>query len=154
MLFFLSFFIPFLRFLIIWNLCVLILICWLLFSKVLRRQSDFNVYICYTIHILGFPGGASGKEPTCQCRRHKRRRFDPWVRKIPWKRAQQPTPVFYQENPMDREAWWVTVYRVTKSQIWLKRLSSHISLNSQNSPMGRILLLFLQIWVLKNRNAR
>ena len=22
-----------------------------------------------------------------------------------------------QENPMDREAWWVTVYRVTKSQI-------------------------------------
>ena len=27
-------------------------------------------------------GGASGKEPTCQCRRHKRRRFDPWVGKI------------------------------------------------------------------------
>ena len=32
----------------------------------------------------GFPGGASGKEPTCQCRRPKRCRFDPWVRKIPW----------------------------------------------------------------------
>ena len=43
---------------------------------------------------LGFPGGASGKEPTCQCRRHKRCRFDPWVRKIPWRRAWQPTPVF------------------------------------------------------------
>ena len=28
-------------------------------------------------------GGANGKEPNCQCRRHKRRRFDPWVRKIP-----------------------------------------------------------------------
>ena len=29
------------------------------------------------IHELwGFPGGASGKEPTCQCRRHKRHRFD------------------------------------------------------------------------------
>ena len=24
----------------------------------------------------------------------KRRRFDPWVGKIPWRRAQQPTPVF------------------------------------------------------------
>ena len=24
----------------------------------------------------------SGNESTCQCRRHKRRRFDPWVRKI------------------------------------------------------------------------
>ena len=43
---------------------------------------------------LGFPGGASAKEPACQCRRHKRSRFDPWVRKIPWRRAQQPTPVF------------------------------------------------------------
>ena len=31
----------------------------------------------------GFPGGASGKEPTGQCRRGKRCGFDPWVRKIP-----------------------------------------------------------------------
>ena len=29
-------------------------------------------------HPLGFPGGASGKEPTCQCRRHEKHRFDPW----------------------------------------------------------------------------
>ena len=35
----------------------------------------------------GFPGGASGKEPTCQCRRHKRWGFNPWVRKIPWRRS-------------------------------------------------------------------
>ena len=41
-----------------------------------------------------FPGGASGKEPACQCRRHKRCRFDPWVGKIPWRRAWQATPVF------------------------------------------------------------
>ena len=27
------------------------------------------------------------------------------------------------ENAMDREAWWATVYRVTKNQTWLKRLS-------------------------------
>ena len=43
---------------------------------------------------MGFPCGASGKEPTCQCRRHKRLELDPWVRKIPWRRACQPTPVF------------------------------------------------------------
>ena len=41
-----------------------------------------------------FPGGASGKEPACQCRRCKRQGFDPWVRKFPWRRAWQPTPVF------------------------------------------------------------
>ena len=40
------------------------------------------------------PGGTSGKEPACQCRRHKRLGFDLWVRKIPWRKAWQPTPVF------------------------------------------------------------
>ena len=42
----------------------------------------------------GFLSGTSGKEPACQCRRHKGRGFNPWVRKIPWRRAWQPTPVF------------------------------------------------------------
>ena len=42
----------------------------------------------------GFPGGASGKEPACHCRRRKRLEFDPWVRKMPQRRAWQPTPVF------------------------------------------------------------
>ena len=32
-----------------------------------------------------------GKEPTCQCRRCG---FDPWIGKIPWRKAWQPTPVF------------------------------------------------------------
>ena len=40
-------------------------------------------------------GSASGKEPTCQCRRHKRCGFNPWVGKIPWGRAWQPTPVSF-----------------------------------------------------------
>ena len=43
---------------------------------------------------LRLPRWCSGKEPTCQCRRCRRRRFDPWVRKIPWRRKWQPTPVF------------------------------------------------------------
>ena len=32
---------------------------------------------------LGFPGGASSKDPTYQCRRHEGCGFDPWVWKIP-----------------------------------------------------------------------
>ena len=43
---------------------------------------------------MGFPGGTSGKEPTCQCRRCNRLGFDPWVGKIPWRSAWQTTPVF------------------------------------------------------------
>ena len=42
----------------------------------------------------GIPKWCSGKEPTCQCRRCKRHGLDPWVRKIPWRRKWQPTPVF------------------------------------------------------------
>ena len=42
---------------------------------------------------MGFPGGTSGKELAYHCRRHKRRGFDSWVGKIPWRRAWQPTPV-------------------------------------------------------------
>ena len=41
-----------------------------------------------------FPGGASGKEPTCLRRSDKRHRFDTWVVKIPWRKGWQPTPVF------------------------------------------------------------
>ena len=39
---------------------------------------------------MGLPRWCSGKESTCQCRRH---RFNPWIRKIPWRRKWQPTPV-------------------------------------------------------------
>ena len=42
----------------------------------------------------GFPGGAICKESACQCRRCKRCRFNPWVRKIPWRRNWQSIPVF------------------------------------------------------------
>ena len=42
----------------------------------------------------GFPGGASDKESTCQCRRLERCGFDSYVGKTPWSRKWQPTPVF------------------------------------------------------------
>ena len=40
------------------------------------------------------PGGAGGKEPACQCRRQERCRFNPWVGRIPWRRAWKRTPGF------------------------------------------------------------
>ena len=43
---------------------------------------------------LGYPGGTSGKESTCPCRRCKRHGLDPWDGKIPLRREWQPTPVF------------------------------------------------------------
>ena len=69
---------------------------------------------------MGFPGSASGKEPACQCRRHKRCRFYPWTGRFPV--GGNGNPLWYSclENPMDRGAWWVTVHRIAKSQTQLK----------------------------------
>ena len=60
-----------------------------------RDNSDINMTKKHLVlpRVRGFPGGASDKEPDCQCRRHERHEFNPWVRKI-WRRAWQPTPGF------------------------------------------------------------
>ena len=42
-----------------------------------------------------------------QCRRLRRPRFDPWVSKIPWRRAQQPTPVFLLQESQTEEPGWL-----------------------------------------------
>ena len=63
-----------------------------------------------------FPGGPSSKESDCQCRRCRRCGFDPWVGKIPWRRAWQPTPVFLPGEPHDRGAWQATAHGFTKSR--------------------------------------
>ena len=82
-----------------------------------------NLCVC----VKGFPGG---KEPTCQCRRHKIPGFHPWVRKIPRRKACQSTPIFLPgESHLDRGAWWATVPSVTKSQTQLKWLSTHMCEN-------------------------
>ena len=41
-----------------------------------------SLYYYFIIHFMGFPGGTNGKESTCQCRRWKRHKFDPWAGKI------------------------------------------------------------------------
>ena len=65
-------------------------------------SSENRDLVC--LSCLGFPGGTSGKEPSCQCWRHKRHEFDSWVGKIPWNREWQPTSVFLPgESPWTEE---------------------------------------------------
>ena len=56
----------------------------------MREQGNGKAKISAQV----FPGGANRKESACQYRRLKRLGFDPWIGKIPWRRAPQPTPVF------------------------------------------------------------
>jgi len=59
-----------------------------------NRQFANNLITVPLWDNKGFSHGSSGKEPACKSKRHKRHGFDPWVGKIPWKRAWQPIPEF------------------------------------------------------------
>ena len=51
----------------------------------------------------GFPGGSDGKDSDCNAGGP---RFDPWVRKFPWRRKWQHTPDFFPgELHGQRGAW-------------------------------------------------
>ena len=58
----------------------------------------FNLHAEYIVQLSNKKvGGSVGKESTCNARerlQYRRPRFDPWVRKIPWRRKWQPTSVF------------------------------------------------------------
>ena len=70
----------------------------------------------HTMYVLCFPDGTRGKEPTCQCWKCKKLRFNPWVRKIPGEGNGNPLQRSFLENPMDRGAWLATVHGATKHQ--------------------------------------
>ena len=55
----------------------------------------------------GFPGGASGGEPTCHCRRWKRGRVLPWVRKIPGEGNGSLLQDSCLENPHGQRSLWL-----------------------------------------------
>ena len=80
------------------------------------HSYHFPVPILYSLREshcqdCGLPSGASGKESACQCRRHEGHGFDPWVRKIPWRREWQPTPVFLPgESPWTEEPGRLQLY--------------------------------------------
>ena len=80
--------------------------------------------------------------------------FGPWVRKVPWRRKWQPTPIphSFLENPMDRGAWWATVQGVAMNQTqlrdwsraqvgqWLQPLQEAITCPGETDDDGRRVL--------------
>ena len=62
-------------------------------------------FLCTFRVFLGYPGSTSGKEPSCQCRRHERPRFNPWVRKIPWGKGFLPGESHGQRSLVGYSPW-------------------------------------------------
>ena len=57
------------------------------------QELDMTEWLTHSSS-TGFPGGPSGKEPTCQGRRCRTLGFERWVWKIFWRRKWQLIPVF------------------------------------------------------------
>ena len=57
----------------------------------LKHHTHTHTHTHTHIHVYRW---GSGKESTCQYSRYKRQEFNTWIRKIPWNRKGQPTPVF------------------------------------------------------------
>ena len=73
--------------------------------------------------LILFPRCLSGKDSTCQCKRRRRHRFDPWIGKIPWRGKWQPIPVFLLGKFHGQRGLAVPVCGVTKSQTQLSNWS-------------------------------
>ena len=75
--------------------------------------------------VWGFPGGTSGKEPICQCRRLRDGSSIPGSGRSPGAGHGNSLQYFCLKKSHDRGAWWATVCGVAKSQTRLKWLSRH-----------------------------
>ena len=86
-------------------------------------QSFLFCLLCYDVYeeneYLMKPMQHSGKESTCQYRRHERCGFDPWVGKIPGVGNGNLLQYSCLENFMDRGAWWATIHGNAMSQTQL-----------------------------------
>ena len=127
------------------------------FTKLINYFSQespvhsFCLSTTVSLHIykgcMGFPGGARGKEPTCQCRRPKRRGFTPWVRKILWRRAWQPTPVFLPGGA--RQATVHSTQRIGPD--WSDLAPTHVLLKSIHPTCHRIASVWF-FWLKSTRD--
>ena len=83
----------------------------------LCTASSRGLYLLTHLTFIQLPRWLSGKESTCQCRRHG---FNPSVGKIPWMRKRQPTPVFLPGKLHGhRSPTSYIVHGVSKSWTWL-----------------------------------
>ena len=86
----------------------------------MSRMHEVALYTTSCGQQLGFPGGARGKEPACQCRRHETR-----VQSMGWEDLPEEGRVVHSSIlawriPMDTGAWRATVHGVARSWTRLK----------------------------------
>ena len=97
------------------------------------KESDMTEQLTLTHLLRASQVALLVKNLPASSGRHKRHRFDSWVRKIPWRRAWQSPPVFlFGKSHGQRRA---AVHRVTKgrTQCW----SDLVSIQGTKIPHAR-----------------
>ena len=80
----------------LWDLCLMEL-C-LEFYLYLKYTLDIIIFFCSQNLFMFVHMWLSGQLLACSCKRHRRRVFDLWVRKLPWRRKWQPSLVLLPEK--------------------------------------------------------
>ena len=76
----------------------------------------------WSIVYLGFPCGSVVKRFCLKYRNHRKCRFEPWVRKMPWRRKWQTALVFLPRESLGQRNLAGYSHRVAKSRICLMQL--------------------------------
>ena len=88
-------------------------------------MGDEPGYLSGPLPAWGYPGGAGGKEPPCQCRLEVRDTGSvPGLGRSSGGRHGNPLQYPCLENPMDRGAWRTTVHKVSQSRTRVKQIST------------------------------
>ena len=97
-------------------------------NQVKTRRIVLNLWVSEVLLVVKNPPADTGDI--------EKHRFDPWVKKVPWRRAWQPTPVFLPGESLPRDSRGITgsrgawspkgplVHRVTQSRTQLQWLST------------------------------
>ena len=118
-------------------------------------------YVCYLylhsiltfpIIITGFPGGASGKEPTCHCRRQKGQGSIPVLGRSPGGGCGNPLQYSCLENRMDRGAWRATVHGVKRVRQDLGHTHTSLLLVKSKILLLLLFLIFNLTWESREKN--
>ena len=84
-------------------------------QKASRKQTAVNSSFFHQSSLV-----AQYERIHLQCRKHRRHWFNPWIRKIPWRRKRQPTPsilawiIPWAESLVDYSPWGPTEFDTTK----------------------------------------
>ena len=81
-----------------------------------------------------------------QCRRHRRHEFNPWVRKIPWRRKQQPIPILLPGKFHGKGTWQTTAQGLAKTEHMTEGLLGITGKSTEDFKTVKLLCLVIIWW--------